>query len=146
MSAPLSPPRAIISRLFRSPVLWVFVVTVTALAIHPIPECLDCEGPNLWGRNEIAYRHAADMFTVWLLVISVIAGFCSVRKYWFVPLSIVLADLITQPLGGVPLWSLRSNEGPVISVLGFTVGTASLLFGALLKFAFNRIMERHSKA
>ncbi len=144
MAASVSSLRAIIDRLFRSPVLWVFLVTVTALAIHPIPECFDCEGPNPWGRNDVAYRNAAHIFTVWLLGVSVIAGFCSMRKYWLVALSVVLADLITQPLGGVPLWSLRSNEGPVIAVLGCTAGAASLLFGSLLRFVFDRVVGRSS--
>jgi hypothetical protein len=38
-------------------VLWVFLVTLAVLAIHPIPECFDCEFPNPWGRDDHAYYH-----------------------------------------------------------------------------------------
>ena len=31
------------------------VLTLIVLAIHPIPECVDCEFPNLWGRNDAVY-------------------------------------------------------------------------------------------
>jgi len=44
MSRPLPTERSLGQRLYRSPVLWVFLVTLVVLAIHPIPECIDCEG------------------------------------------------------------------------------------------------------
>ena len=110
MNEPLPKPRPVRQRLYRSPVLWVFVVTLVVLAIHPIPECIDCEFPHPWGRDDVAYHHAADILSVWFMVATITAGFFSIRKYWLVPVLITFADVITQPLGGVALWSLRSNN------------------------------------
>jgi len=123
-------------KFFQSPVLWVFVVTLVVLAIHPIPECVACESPGAWGRNEAAYTRASGVFDAWFILASVTAGFCSVRKYWSVPAAIVVADLITQPLGGVPLWSLWSNEGPVLVLVGAIAGATFLMVGSLLRVTF----------
>jgi hypothetical protein len=127
-------------------VLWVFVLTLTVLAIHPVPECIACEGSRPWGRDDIAYLHASVALDVWFLAVSIAAGFCSVRKYWLVPITVVLAHLITQPLGGVPLWSLWSNEGPVILLLGCVAGAGSLFLGTLIRFMVNRLGKRVPKA
>src|SRR5215831_6599223 len=139
MTDPLPKPRSIYQMLYRSPVLWVFVVTLVLLAIHPIPECIDCEFPHPWGRDDVAYRHAADILNVWFVVATITAGFFSVRKYWLVPFLITLAHVITQPLGGVSLWSLRSNEGPTIVLLGLVAGALGLWVGAIVRFLFDRL-------
>lgn len=140
MSEPLPRPRSVGQRLYRSPVLWVFLVTLVVLAIHPIPECIDCEFPRPWGRDDVVYRHAADVLTVWFVVATITAGFFSVRKYWLVPVLITLAHLITQLLGGVALWSLRENEGPTIVLLGFAAGAIALLVGAIMRFLWTRLV------
>ena len=124
--------------LYKSPVLWVFVATLAVLAIHPIPECIACEYARPWGRNDAAYAHASVILNVWLVVASLTAGFCSLRKYWLVPIAIVVAHLITQPIGGVALWSLWSNEGPMIVLFGSAVGLSSLLTGAVIRLAIAR--------
>jgi hypothetical protein len=141
MDEPIPARRPIGYRLYRSPVPWVFLVTLTVLAIHPIPECIDCESPRPWGRDDLAYLHASALLDVWFVVATITAGFCSIRKYWFVPVSIVLAHLITQPLGGVALWSLWSNEGPVIVLLGCAAGAVGLLIGAFIRLLVDRIVR-----
>jgi hypothetical protein len=141
MVEPIPAQRSIGYRPFRSPVLWVFLVTLTVLAIHPIPECIDCEGPYPWSRDDLSYLHASAILDVWFVVATITAGFCSIRKYWLVPVSIIFAHLITQPLGGVALWSLWSNEGPVIVLLGCVAGAVGLLVGAFIRFLVNRLVR-----
>jgi len=122
-----------------NPALWVFVATFLALAMHPIPECFACEFPRPWGRDDVAYAHASVILEVWLIGASFAAGLSSLRKYWLVPIAIVLADLITQPIGGVALWSLLSNEGPLILVLGGLIGAAAFLLGGLVRLILNKL-------
>jgi hypothetical protein len=141
MVEPVPAQSSISRKLYTSPVLWVFVLTISVLAVHPIPECIACEGPRPWGRDDVAYLHASAILYVWFLVASITAGFCSVRKYWLVPVSIVLAHLITQPLGGVEWWSLEGNEGPTILLVGCVAGASSLVVGSLIRFAVNRLVE-----
>jgi hypothetical protein len=126
-------------RLYKNPVLWVFVATLLVLAIHPIPECFACEFPHPWGRNDIAYVRASIILDVWLIGASFAAGLGSLRKYWLVPIAIVLADVITQPIGGVALWSLWSNEGPLILGLGGLIGVAAMLLGALVRLMLDKL-------
>jgi hypothetical protein len=114
-------------------VLWIFLLTLVILAIHPLPECFDCESPRPWGRDDTAYHHGVAILEAWFILASITAGFCSVRKYWLVPLLIVAADLVTQPLGGVALWSLWNNEGPVILLIGCVMGALCLLAGVLFR-------------
>lgn len=141
MNPPPPVQTSVTRRLYKSPVLWVFVATLAVLAIHPIPECIACEHPHPWGRNDVAYHHAAAVLDIWFVVASIAAGFGSARKYWLVPVSIVLAHLMTQPLGGVPLWSLWSNEGPMIVIIGCVAGVGGLLMGALIRRVADRILE-----
>lgn len=125
-------PLSLIVRIIKNPVLWIFVATFVFLAKHPIPDCVACEFPNPWGRDDMAYAHYSTILEIWFIAASFTAGLCSLRKYWLVPLVIVFADLVTQPLGGVELSSLWGNEGPVIIILGGLVGTAALLLGFLV--------------
>jgi len=127
--------------LYRNPVLWVFLVTLVVLAIHPIPECVDCEFPRPWGRDDVVYQRDAAILSLWFVVATITAGFFSIRKYWLVPILITLAHVITQPLGGVALWSLRSNEGPMIVLFGLGAGALGLSVGALARFSFNRLAK-----
>jgi hypothetical protein len=138
MNELLPKPRSVGQSLYRSPLLWVFLVTLVILAIHPIPECIDCEFPRPWGRDDVAYHHAADILSVWFVVTTITAGACSIRKYWLVPILIAVADVVTQPIGGVALWSLWSNEGPVILLLGCMWGAVGLSMGATIRFLIDR--------
>jgi hypothetical protein len=126
-------------RALRFVPLWVFAITVVALAIHPIPECFDCEGPNPWGRDDLVYATSVKLLDAWLIGGSAVAGFLSIRRNWLVPMAITFADLLTQPIGGVPLWSLTRNEGPLIVIAGMMVGTVSLFIGWGVRFALNRL-------
>jgi len=128
-------------KVYRSPVLWVFLVTVAVLAIDPIPECFECESPNPWGRDDFAYHRAVVILDCWFVLASITAGFYSIRKYWPVPLLIVAADLVTQPLGGVVLWSLWHNEGPVILLIGGVMGTLCLSAGVLFRHLVDRLVK-----
>jgi hypothetical protein len=142
MSELPAAPKSVGQRLFRNPVLWVFLVTLVALALHPIPECVDCEFPRPWGRNDIAYQHASEILTIWFVVATTIAGFFSIRKYWLVPVVITLAHASTQPLGGVPFWSLKPNEGPMIVLLGLGAGVLALAVGAIVRILFDLFADR----
>jgi hypothetical protein len=83
--------------------------------------CIDCEFPNPWGR----VGSAVDTpLLVWLAVAPFLAGLFALKKGWLVPVSMVLALLVTQPLGGVLWWSLRDNEGPFILVFGLPATAA----------------------
>jgi hypothetical protein len=126
-------------KIYKSPLLWVFIATLAALAIHPIPECVDCEYTHPWGRSDATYVYASRIFDTWLIVASFTAGVCSLRRYWAMPLVIVFADLVTQPRGGVALWSLWSNEGPVIVVVGAVVGGSAVLVGGLVRLVVARL-------
>lgn len=110
----------------------VSVATLIALSIHPTPWCIDCEFPNPWS-------HISDggdvVLTVWLLIAPFLAGLFALRRGWLVPVGMVLALLITQPLGGVAWWSLRENEGPFILILGLPTCAACFAFGQLVRSA-----------
>ena len=113
--------------------LWVFVATFAVLVIHPVPECFNCEFPNPWGRDDAAYRVAVNILDAWLVGASAVAGFVSIRRNWLVPVAIMLADLLTQHVGGVPLWSLTQNEGPIIVIAFVVLGTGSLAAGWIVR-------------
>ena len=126
------------------PTVVVFLVTFMVLAIHPLPECVECEHSNPWGRDDAAFARGVAIITAWLILASFVAGFSCLRRYWPVPVSIVVADLITQPLGGVPLWSLWSNEGPLIVMFGLAAGATSLLAGHLIRVWVSRLRSERS--
>jgi len=113
--------------------VWVFLFTFFALAVHPVPECVACEYSHPWGRDNGSAARDSILILAWLGGASLLAGYFGVKWKWLVPASIVLADLATQPIGGVPLWSLASNEGPMILLLGVPLGAASLLVGLLVR-------------
>jgi hypothetical protein len=108
-------------------------LTFLALAIHPVPECVACEYANPWGRSDSNYDRDSNILAGWLIVASFVAGFWSLDENWLVPIAIVLAHLATQPLGGVALWSLWRNEGPIILLLSLTTGGISLLAGYMAR-------------
>jgi hypothetical protein len=96
---------------------------------------------NPWGPDDLAYHRAVAILDGWFVLASITAGFCSIRKYWPVPLLIVVADLVTQPLGDVALWSLWNNEGPVILLIGCVMGAVCLSAGVLFRLLVDRLAK-----
>jgi hypothetical protein len=72
-----------------------------------------------------------------------LVGLLRLRKGWLVPLAFVLIDCATEPLGGVPLWSLLRNEGPMLLIVGLPVGFASFAVGWILRLLIERL--RHAR-
>jgi hypothetical protein len=126
-------------RLVTNSAVWVFFLTFIVLAMHPIPECVACEYPHPWGRNDATYSRDSLLIAVWLILASLLAGFWGIKRNWLVPISIIVAHLLTQPIGGVPFWSLWANEGPMILLLGVPTGAASLLVGHLARLGIDKI-------
>jgi uncharacterized membrane protein len=104
-----------------------------ALAMHPTPWCVDCEYRNPWGHVS---DRIDDVLAAWSLIAPFIAGLLSFRKGWLVPIFVVIATLITQPLGGVAWWSLRENEGPMIMIIGLPVCTFCFGLGRIIHLLF----------
>ncbi len=104
----------------------VSAATLIALSLHPTPWCFNCEFSNPWGHVS---DRIDDILGAWLLIAPFIAGLFAFKKGWLVPVSMVLATLITQPLAGVAGWSLRTNEGPIIVILGLPACAVCLLLG-----------------
>jgi hypothetical protein len=110
----------------------IILVTVVALSLFPIADCIGCEGPHPWGRNDVAYQVRSEIFDIWLVGVSFLVGVFRLRFGWIVPLAIVVANCMTEPLGGVELWSLIKNEGPVILIVGGLFGLIAFGAGRLL--------------
>jgi hypothetical protein len=110
----------------------IILVTVIALSLFPIADCFDCEGPNPWGRDDVAYQLRSEVFEAWLILASFLVGIFRIRFGWTVPLAIAIADCLTQPLGGVELRSLINNEGPVALIMDTLIGLVSFGVGRLL--------------
>jgi hypothetical protein len=49
----------------------------------------------------------------------------------------MIADLMTQHLGGVPLWSLKANEGPIIIAFDLGAGFMLLSLAYVLRICFD---------
>jgi hypothetical protein len=58
----------------------------------------------------------------------------------------MLADLMTQHLGGVPWWSLRENEGPIIILVDLFAGFALLSLALLCRISFEWLGESKTVA
>jgi hypothetical protein len=107
----------------------ISLATIIAFSVHPTPWCADCEFPDPWGH---VYDRIDDILGLWSLTAPFIAGVLGLRKGWLVPICVVFATLITQPLGGVPLWSLVRNEGPTIVILGLPICAFSFGVGNVI--------------
>jgi hypothetical protein len=129
--------------LHRHLVLFLISVSLFASALFPIADCFDCEGPNPWGRNDAVYAIRSTSFLYWLVGASLLAGFARRRFGWTVPVAITLISCATEPLGGVPIWSLIHNEGPIVLIYGGTIGLASFFAGAGARVAVDRFRNRH---
>jgi O-antigen/teichoic acid export membrane protein len=115
--------------LHRHLVLVLISISLCALILFPIADCFDCNGPNPWGRNDATYAIRSAFFDYWLVGSSLLAGLLRRRFGWMVPIAITVIACATQPLGGVALWSLVNNEGPVMLIYGVSIGVASFFVG-----------------
>ena len=106
------------------------LLTLGALSVYSLPFCIACEYPNPWGHVEVWQELPV---TIWLAVAPFLAGLLALRNGWLVPICVIFALVITQPLGGVAWWSLRDNEGPIIVVLGLPVTSACFGLGYLVR-------------
>jgi hypothetical protein len=108
----------------------ISLATLVALTIHPTPWCVACEFSNPWGH---VGDRLDDILGAWSLVAPFVAGLFALNKGWLVPVCVVLATLITQPLGGVAWWSLLNNEGPAIVILGLPACAVCFLLGYCIR-------------
>jgi hypothetical protein len=115
------------------------VFTLIVLIFNPIPACVDCEFPNAWGHNDAIVGHDSVVFMVWFLGASCMAGLLRWKRSWIVPVGITIADIATQHLGGVPWWSLKDNEGPVLLIVGVVSGVFSLLLGMCVRSVIDSV-------
>ena len=122
--------RWILPKLRQHGTVVLSLITVIALSLYPLPFCIDCEYPNPWGH--VTRKGETPVF-FWLFAAPFLAGFFALRRGWLVPICVVVALLVTQPLGGVALWSLRENEGPVILIFGFPAAFACFGLGYVVR-------------
>ena len=122
--------RILLSKVGYHAAVVVSAVTLIALTIYPLPFCIDCEFPDPWGHVAVPGEVPVS---VWLLTAPFLAGLFALRRGWLVPVCVVLAFLVTQPLGGVAWWSLRENEGPIIIVLRLPITAACFGIGYVVR-------------
>jgi hypothetical protein len=60
---------------------------------------------------------------------------------WLIPPGIMLANLMTQHLGGVPWWSLRENEGPIIILVDLISGFILLGIAVVFRTCFEWLRD-----
>jgi O-antigen/teichoic acid export membrane protein len=128
----------------RHLVLILIAVSLCALILFPLADCFDCEGPRPWGRDDAAYAIRTAVFSHWLIGASFLAGFSRRRFGWTVPVAITLISCATEPLGGVALWSLLNNEGPVIAIFDGAIGLGAFFAGRVTRVLFNRLRSHRS--
>lgn len=126
----------------RHLVLVLICISLCVLILFPLADCLDCDYPNPWGRNDAAYATRAMLFDFWLVGASLLAGLSRRRFGWTVPVAITLIACATEPLAGVAVWSWLNNEGPVMLIFGGTVGLASFC-GGLMARALMDCLRKH---
>jgi hypothetical protein len=119
----------------------IVIATFIALAFFPKPLCFDCEFPNPYGLSDAVLLHRALFFDIWSLSIIFISVFLKIERPWLIPLGIMLADLMTQHLGGVPWWSLRQNEGPIIILVELIAGFILLSLAFVSRIGFEWMCE-----
>jgi hypothetical protein len=125
-------------------VLVLISISLCALIVFPLADCFDCEGPNPWGRNDAAYATRSMMFICLLVGSSLLAGFSRRRLGWTVPIAITVIACATQPLAGVELWSLVNNEGPIMLIVGGSIGLASFCVGLAARVIMDSWRKRQS--
>ena len=106
------------------------LLTVIALSFYPLPFCIDCEYPNPW--HHVAKGGEPLAFAL-VFAAPFLAGLFALRRGWLVPICVVVALLVTQPLGCVEWWSLRDNEGPFILIFGFPAAFVCFGLGYVIR-------------
>jgi hypothetical protein len=114
------------------------------LALFPIPWCVDCEFPNPYGIDAAVLAHRASIFEIWSISAIFLSAFLKFKKFWLIPLGIMIADLMTQHLGGVTWQSLRDNEGPFIILIDLVAGFVLLGLGILSRMCFEWLSDRRT--
>lgn len=122
----------------------LIAVSLCALILFSIADCFDCEFPSPWRRNDAIYEIRVTVFTYWLVGSSLLVGFLRQRFGWVVPIAIVLIACATELLGGVELWSLINNEGPVMLIIGGSVGLISFFAGLIIRMLIERLCKSRS--
>jgi hypothetical protein len=119
----------------------IVVATFIALALFPIPWCVDCEFPNPYGLDAGVLAHRELLFDIWSVSAIFFSVFLRIRRPWLIPLGIMIADLMTQHLGGVTWQSLRDNEGPFIILFDLVAGFTLLVLAFFLRMGFERLRD-----
>jgi hypothetical protein len=119
----------------------IVIATFIALVFFPIPSCFDCEFPNPYGIDAAVFAHRQLLFEIWSISAIFISVLLRIKRPWLIPPGIMLADLITQHLGGVPWWSLRENEGPIIILVELIAGFILLGLAFLCRMCFEWLRE-----
>jgi hypothetical protein len=112
------------------------VLTAT-MVLFPAPFCFDCEGFAPYGINAEIVARRADRTAFLYFAIVMLAGVLKIRFTWIVPPTFLFVDLVTQHLAGVPWWTLRLNEGPILVFCDLVVGLLLLGFGHLCRNCFD---------
>ena len=115
----------------------IVIATFIALAFFPIPSCFDCEGPNPYGLSDAVLARRELLFEIWSISAIFLSVFLRIKTPELIPLGIMLADLMTQHLGGVPWWSLKVNEGPIIIAFDLGAGFMLLSLAYVLRICFD---------
>ena len=146
MKSVLNPRRLLagfIGYLRHHLVLVLIGISLLALILFPLADCFDCEGPRPWGRNDAVYATRSMVFDYWLVGASLLAGASRRRFGWTVPVAITVIACATEPLGGVAIRSLFSNEGPVMLIFGGSLGIAAFVAGLLASVTVDRLRKQH---
>jgi hypothetical protein len=125
-------------------VLVLISLTLCGLVLFPLADCIDCDLTGSWGRIVASYEVRSAVFACWLLGASFLVGVLRRRWGWLVPVAIVLIACVTEPLGGVELSSLFSNEGRVMLLYGGFFGMTSFLVGTLLRVYIDLVVKPRS--
>lgn len=128
----------------RNLTLIMIAASSLCLALYPATICFDCEPDYTFGRPASRNDLGWEILAFWLLAAPLGAGLFRLRFAWVLPVCVAIADIATQHLGGVPLWDLRANEGPVILALTLIAGYTSLALGALFRLAYDAVRKRWS--
>jgi hypothetical protein len=119
----------------------IVIATFIALAFFPIPSCFDCEFPNPYGLNDAILAHRGLLFEIWSICAIFFSVFLRAKMPWLIPPGIMLANLMTQHLGGVPWWSLRENEGPIIILVDLISGFILLGIAVVFRTCFEWLRD-----
>ena len=134
-----------LSRLLpQNAAILIDVLTLIVLAIHPIPECVDCEYPN--PGVEMTRCICETPFFAGSLAdpCVVLRGVELAETKLARALGIVFAHATTQFRAGVTWASFIGNEGPTILIMDLFVGGLSLMAGHLAGCVYRTVRHKLS--